>query len=170
MTLCLTGRLHSRVLAKSSRRDIFLVAPQTSKGPVSLASRAGQSPERLVLVVDDEPVVRTYMLRALGEAGFEVVVAGEEGEALALLGTGEAPTARVVVSDWTMPGMSGVQLAGILAERWPWLPVLLVSGQEPTGWAWPFLRKPFTPDQLVQAVGKLLPPEDGKGRLRLVET
>jgi CheY-like chemotaxis protein len=112
----------------------------------------------------------TPVLRALCDAGFQVLDAATGGEALVLLGSGEAPAVGLVISDWSMPGMSGVQLGAILAERWPRLPVLLVSGLEPVGWAGPFLRKPFTPDQLVQAVHNLLPPDDGKARLRLVES
>ena len=133
-----------------------------------MASRVEQNPARLVLVVDDEPIVRIFMRRALGDAGFQVLEAATGSEAIARIGSSEMPAGGLVISDWSMPGMSGVELAGILAERWPGLPVLLVSGQEPVGWAGPFLRKPFTPDQLVQAVQDLVPPEDGKARLRLV--
>jgi DNA-binding response OmpR family regulator len=120
-----------------------------------VAFRAEHPFGRPVLVVDDEPIVRSFVLRALGEAGFQALEAASGSEALALLGTGGAPAVGLVITDWSMPGMSGVQLAARLAEQWAGLPVLLVSGQEPTGWSGPFLPKPFTPDQLVEVVRNL---------------
>jgi hypothetical protein len=44
-----------------------------------------------------------------------------------------------------------------MAERWPAIPFLLVSGSPPLNWGGPFLHKPFAPEQLVTAVEHLLP-------------
>lgn len=59
-----------------------------------------------------------------------------------------------------MPGMNGLELAAAIAVRPPGLPVLLVSGQgsPPPSYEHRFLRKPFTPDDLVAAVPGFLPP------------
>jgi hypothetical protein len=42
-----------------------------------------------------------------------------------------------------------------VSQRWPELPILLVSGLPPAGWDDPFLAKPFTPEALIAAVSKL---------------
>ncbi len=82
---------------------------------------------------------------------------GEEAkELLATLG----PVVWLVVSDVQMPRMGGEELADLVAERWPKLPVLLTSGQghPPEGHTGPFLPKPYAPGALVSAVRALLPP------------
>jgi two-component system, response regulator FlrC len=59
-----------------------------------------------------------------------------------------------------MPGMNGVELAAVIEERWPGIPVLLISahGAPPASYTGSFLSKPFSPDTLVSAVSDLLPP------------
>ncbi len=68
-------------------------------------------------------------------------------------------TVQLLVSDIAMPGMTGVQLRARVGERWPTLPVLLISGQgePPAGHSSPYLTKPFTAEALVAAVDDLLP-------------
>lgn len=114
--------------------------------------------DMVVLVVDDEPAVCRLTTRVLTDAGFRVLEAhsGEEAEVqLASLGA----VIGLVVSDIHMPGMSGVQLAWIIEERWPSVPVLLVSGQGTPNldYRGGFLPKPFTPEALVAAIANLLP-------------
>ena len=122
-----------------------------------MASSTDRSAERVVLVVDDESIVRTIMERALVQSGLGVLVATTGKEALTILESG-ASEIRVVVSDVVMPVMDGIELTATIAERWPAIPVLLVSGSPPVNWDGPFLHKPFTPEQLVSAVEHLLPP------------
>ena len=119
---------------------------------------AGRSFERVVLVVEDEPTVRQYVVRALADVGFRVLVASNGGEALAVLSTLGATVVWLVISDIRMPAMDGLELAAVVTERWPTVPVLLVSGRPPLAWEGPFLHKPFTPGQLIDAVEGLLPP------------
>jgi DNA-binding NtrC family response regulator len=117
-----------------------------------------RSQERVVLVVDAEPVVCRLTARILTDAGFRVVEAHCGSEAVALLSTLNG-TVQLVVSDIAMPGMTGVQLAATIAERWPATPILLISGQggPTTGYSGMFLPKPFTPDGLLDTVGELVP-------------
>jgi CheY-like chemotaxis protein len=115
--------------------------------------------ERVVLVVDDEAVVRQYTSRALRDEGFRVWEAGDGAEARTLLEALGATVIGLVVSDVAMPRMTGDELATELAERWPTVPILLVSGQggPQTGYQGGFLRKPYTPEALIAAVAGLLP-------------
>jgi DNA-binding NtrC family response regulator len=121
-----------------------------------MGTPARQFSERVVLVVDDDDLVRHYMTRALKDAGFRVLEAHDGEEALRHLG---ATAIGLVVSDVAMPRVTGLELAKVIAERWPTLPVLLVSGEAvpPDGYRRGFLPKPFTPDTLVDTVNGLLP-------------
>lgn len=123
-----------------------------------MAARAERCAERVVLVVDDDELVRYFMVRSLAEGGFRVLVAANGAEALAMLTSLGAAVIWAVVSDFVMPVMDGVALAASMAERWPTIPLLMVSARPPTDWPGPFLPKPFSPPALVTAVEDLLPP------------
>jgi CheY-like chemotaxis protein len=122
--------------------------------------------ERVVLVVDDEEAVCRLVSRMLAEAGFHVVEAHCGDEAVALLSTLNGRV-QLVLSDIAMPGMTGTQLAAILASRYPRTPVILMSGQgePPADCPDLFLPKPFTPEALLDAVGHLMPRIDQTSRI-----
>ena len=120
---------------------------------------AAQSlPERVVLVVDDELVACRITARVLVDAGFRVLEVHSAFEAVALLSTLEGKV-ELVVSDISMPGMTGMELAARMADHWPSVPILLISGKggPPAGYPGTFLPKPFTWDVLLDAVGGLVP-------------
>jgi CheY-like chemotaxis protein len=81
----------------------------------------------------------------LVDAGFPVVEAHSGEEAAALLDALGPRKVGLAVSDIRMPGMSGVELAALMMDQWPTVPVLLLSGQggPPTGDPGPFLPNPF---------------------------
>ena len=114
--------------------------------------------DRVVLVVENEDRVRHSLARILTDAGFPVMEArsGDEAVAQIYLLRGKI---HLVVSDVAMPGLSGEALAVTISERWPSLPVLLISGAPPPAGIGesPFLRKPFTPEAFLDAVERLLP-------------
>lgn len=129
-----------------------------------MVAPAERSPERVVLVVDDEDTVRRITARTLTEAGFRVLEARDAAGALRLLAALGTHVVWLVVSDVAMPGMTGHQLAEVIAQQWPEVQVLLYSGRggpsrDFTGL---FLPKPFTPDTLVAAVSTLLPPSKAR--------
>jgi two-component system, cell cycle sensor histidine kinase and response regulator CckA len=133
---------------------------QSSRGDAegSMAAPAADSQAQVVLVVDDEDAVCGYMTRVLATAGYWVLRAHDGEEAVTLLETMMTPPG-LIVSDLAMPRMTGERLARVIAERWPAVPMLLVSGhRDPTGgYRGPFLQKPFTPGELIAAVSALLP-------------
>jgi CheY-like chemotaxis protein len=114
--------------------------------------------ERVVLVVDDEDVVRRLTTRVLTDAGFRVLEAQDGEEAATLLETLGTNGVGLVVSDIRMPRMDGLQLAALVSQRWPTMPLLLVSGQggAPEGYAGPYFAKPFRPETLLAAVTALV--------------
>ncbi len=108
------------------------------------------------LVVDDEPLVRATTADMLQTLGYETVEAGGGAEAIARL-EADAPY-DLIVSDHLMPEMSGLDLAAAVAERWPGVKMLIVSGYaevERLGQRVPRLAKPFREAELAEAVARL---------------
>src|SRR5688572_32958397 len=101
-------------------------------------------PARVVLVVDDEPIVLHMMERVLVEAGYSVQTASSGLQALELAGQWTTPP-DLLVTDLRMDGLNGCDLARLITQRHPTLQVLLVSAADPEHLepGWPFLRKPF---------------------------
>ena len=107
----------------------------------------------MILVVDDERPVRDVVRSILSAAGYEVMEAGDAGEALAVLRE-HAP--ELLLTDIVMPGLSGLGLAAQAHHLQPKLPVMFMSGfasqyeEELSGSV--CLRKPFTAGELLTAV------------------
>lgn len=81
-----------------------------------------------LLVVDDDANVRRIMVRSLQRSEAAVTEAGDAAEALRHINSNHAFDA--VVTDISMPGMSGIELAQTLTKRFPTLPMLFVTGAE----------------------------------------
>ena len=113
----------------------------------------------VVLVVDDEPVIRAFVSRALTLAGFEVAVAADGREALRLVVEDRVRPA-VVVTDIEMPGMTGIELAARLLALRPALRIVMMTGDPIRAEAArghpsivdEVLLKPMQTDALVEAV------------------
>ena len=112
---------------------------------------------RTVLVVDDEPLVRTLVRAALADAGLEVLEAGGPDEALELVGRHPGPI-DLVLTDVRMPGMRGNELVPLLSARRPGLRALYMSGyvDVPLAQVTPLIEKPFRLAELTAAVRDVL--------------
>jgi two-component system, cell cycle sensor histidine kinase and response regulator CckA len=118
---------------------------------------------RTILVVDDDPVVRNLVARALERIGYFVCEA-ESGELALELLARRTPAVDLVLTDIMMPQLSGLDLARLVAERWPELRLVFMSGgivpsatQRPSDVPEvPCLRKPFTSQQLAEWVRSAL--------------
>jgi DNA-binding response OmpR family regulator len=122
--------------------------------PTKLAVTAGR-----ILLIDDDSDVRGTVRELLEELGYEVHAA-ESGKAGLTMLPEIGPDLLIV--DFAMPDMNGADVARIIHEGWPSLPILFVSGHADTmalehavGDA-PFLRKPFRPGDLAMAVQQAL--------------
>jgi PAS domain S-box-containing protein len=116
-----------------------------------------------VLVVEDQESVRELAARLLKRLGYQVLQAGDGGEAL---GLAEKWKGRIslLITDMVMPGLSGPALAKRMRERRPALPVIYMSGYsdemvagrgrlETAGY---FLQKPFRLDEFAETVREAL--------------
>jgi signal transduction histidine kinase/CheY-like chemotaxis protein len=121
--------------------------------PLVVASRAAT-----ILLVDDEDIVRRATADMLADIGYTVVEAASGAEALRLVREGTA--CDLVVSDYLMPGMNGVDLIRHLRELAPGLPAMLISGYstiaEGSGSELSRLAKPFRQADLARSVAQLL--------------
>ncbi len=120
-----------------------------------------------VVVVEDDDGARAVTSRLLRQAGFEVREFPRGDLALAWMESENGgANLRAVVSDVMMPGISGVELARRVGQRWPRLRFVLMSGYSDTGeqlGALPgarpiILEKPFTSKRLLDAVDEAIRP------------
>jgi CheY-like chemotaxis protein len=118
----------------------------------------GQRP--VVLVVEDESLLRTTAMDMVEEAGFEAIAASDADEAIRILESRN--DIRAVFTDVQMPGsMDGLRLARVVRNRWPPVALIVTSGQTniaeaelPTGGR--FLRKPYEAAHVGAALDQVL--------------
>jgi CheY-like chemotaxis protein len=136
--------------------------------PVALpATRPSQQPVRtkVILLVEDEDMVRVLVRRILEASGYVVHEARNGQEGLELCEAHEGPI-DLLVTDMEMPELGGRELAKGALELRPDLNVIFMSGhsreavfQEDARKETAFLQKPFTPSLLAQTVRETLPPD-----------
>jgi two-component system, cell cycle sensor histidine kinase and response regulator CckA len=140
----------------SVESDILTTAPTQ---PLGQPQRGTET----ILLVEDEPSVRTLVRDELRKLGYRVVEA-KNGVEACLLATQQAGSLQLLLTDVVMPGMGGRELAQHLSVIKPDLRTLFISGytddvgimagqEEGTS---SFLQKPFTPEVLARAVRNLL--------------
>jgi CheY-like chemotaxis protein len=121
-------------------------------------------PRPVVLVVEDDTLVRLFTSDFLDEAGFKVFEAVNADEALTVLSA--RPDVQAVLTDIEMSGsMNGIALAKVVRERWPGVRIVLISGRSnpgpddhlPDGVA--FLTKPFLPTTVVNLLRQIITPQ-----------
>jgi CheY-like chemotaxis protein len=145
--------------------DVYLprVNGTAQKADSDAPAAAKRARHGVILVVEDEPLVRELVRGVLAAAGHSVRVADNAEHALGVVEQeGVAPD--VLLSDVVMPGMNGPQLVERLRSDHPQLKVVFMSGYAETKvGAAPatdanthFLQKPFKPEALLSLIGRLL--------------
>ena len=121
---------------------------------ISVAKRA------VILIVEDELLIRMNAVEMIVEAGFEVVEAASADEAIAILERRLDIT--VVFTDIQMPGsMDGLKLAAAVRHRWPPIKIVATSGQVKLGpgdlpEGGRFLQKPYSPAEIMETLRELI--------------
>lgn len=115
-----------------------------------------------ILVVDDEATILKMMELVLANAGYSVITTKSPREALEIYGSGAS--FDLIITDYKMPEMTGIELEAEILRRDPSARILLVSGyggidtalEALNKGAIDFLRKPFAPEALRDAVRSAL--------------
>jgi PAS domain S-box-containing protein len=145
--------------SKPGEGATFTLYLPASRGADASETRTNAEPALgRVLIVEDDTFVAELAAGMLTELGFECTVSHSAKEALERLAAGEKP--KLIFSDVIMPGgISGIELARKVRDRFPELPVLLTTGySEEVGGVhgFPVLQKPYEMDSLAGALANLL--------------
>jgi len=114
----------------------------------------------LVMVVDDEVLIRIVAVDMLRDAGFRVVEACSADEAITLLATGVAYD--LIFTDINMPGsVDGIGLVAYVKQRYPVVPVVVTSGgvalnELSEAGADAIIPKPYSEIALTRTIGRVL--------------
>lgn len=112
---------------------------------------------RTILLVEDQDTLRALMGRALRRGGYHVLAAANLEEVTRLL---DASTMGIdlLVTDWTLPGATGLDVLVAIRERRGDIGVLFMSGTDVPVAGFPLLLKPFGGQELLAKLRELLPP------------
>jgi PAS domain S-box-containing protein len=164
---------HIEVASEPQRGSTFTVylprADATPTAPEAVSDLDGADGDETILLVEDDPHVRSAVQRILARRGYRVLTASNGAEALDLAARHQGAL-DLVLSDVVMPGTSGVELLARLRERFGEVRTLLMSGYtehsvmqraDCPGNA-QVLQKPFSPQTLALRVRKVLDAEASK--------
>jgi len=140
--------------------------PQAAAPAEAIEAAAGSSEPAArgrgyrVLVVEDNDDVGKFSTELLEDLGYTVRRVASADAALAILAKDEF-SADLVFSDVIMPGMNGVELAGLIRERYPGLPVVLTSGYsnvlaESAHQGFELIQKPYSVELLSRILRKAI--------------
>jgi len=151
-----------------NRHNEMTKGKSPTHGIRAMNARNRYSTERIgepqtVLVVDDDPLIRPVEVQILASQGYNVLQAQSGAEALRLA---DSATIHLLLTDFVMPDVDGLELTRKLRTVHPETPVLMVSGSLPPTDKrienlahFGFLPKPFAVDELLQKVRTLIEAE-----------
>ncbi len=162
LALQLNGELKLKsTVGKGTTAELWI---PVSTSVVSQEEREDATPKEIqkvgpkrILLVDDDLLIAMSSADMLSDLGHEVVEAHSGKEALEHLGNGAG--FDLMITDYSMPGMTGAELAIAARERFPDLPILMASGYAdlPSGVELDVARlaKPYSQEQLAHEISKL---------------
>lgn len=114
---------------------------------------------KTVVVAEDEKLIRMLAAERFADAGYNVIESGHAGEALAAL---RDSVVHILFTDIHMPGgMDGLSLARLVRQQWPFIHILVASGdyhpaseEMPSGGC--FFRKPYLIDRVLDRAHVLM--------------
>ena len=157
------------------RRSQYGQRPESRTGPAGQAMgkiivdaaqmAANEQQKGLILVVEDESIIRDFVCEILADEGFSTHALESADEAAKFLDE-HADRVALLLTDILMPGtLNGADLANLSGNKWPQIPILIMSGHETpessgVQHSVTFIRKPWSFGQLLDGVDKAL--ESGK--------
>jgi DNA-binding NtrC family response regulator len=154
----------SSVLGKGSTFTIYLPQAESAVDGTEVAdirAEAAMSGRgHRILVVEDDQEVGQFSTELLQDLGYATKWVVNAREALAVLAEDELAF-DLVFSDVIMPGMNGVELATVIRERYPGLPVVLTSGYssvlaENAHRGFELIQKPYSVEALSRTLRKAI--------------
>ncbi|MCS7181969.1 MAG: ATP-binding protein [Thermoanaerobaculum sp.] len=118
-------------LGQGSCFQVWLPRSTRQLSPATARSEAPRSPQgqgQRVLSVEDEPMAREALSVALAALGYQITAVGSAEQALSLPDLAQF---QILLTDFGLPGMTGLELAACLVARVPHLKVVLMSGYDP---------------------------------------
>jgi two-component system chemotaxis response regulator CheY len=142
--------------------------PRTVFSDVSSEDASVSSPLSTILLVDDDPDIRSLTRTFLEHEGYAVYSSGDAERATQIFKN--VPQIDLLVTDLYMPQRSGMELAFDLKAMRTELPVLMISGghldeeqrDRLQGQGWSFLAKPFRLPELLSTVHRILAPLEAR--------
>jgi DNA-binding NtrC family response regulator len=112
---------------------------------------------RIILIIDDDSMILMILKQTLSKAGYRVITAASGEEGIALLSTSQAD---LVLTDYLMPGMSGIEVLNIIKQNQPLLPVIMLTGHGDVALtikaiqlgAVDFIEKPIHSKELIDVI------------------
>ena len=131
--------------------------------PRSLDRRAGKTSPRTILLIEADDVVRKALQRTLESRGYRVLQAITGEEAALLCRHHEGPI-DLLLSDISLPGLRGPDLARIVTDARPFTRILFLTAESEEAnmgagicpGCWLLIRKPFRPQELAVALQEFL--------------
>jgi two-component system, response regulator PdtaR len=127
---------------------------------IDMMAAVAERPAPVILIVEDDPLLRMLAVEFVEEAGFEMLEAGDADQAIAILESHSE--IAVLFTDINMPGsMDGLELALMVSNRWPAIAILIASGHvrlpladlPPNG---RFLGKPYRAEAIIAELHSLV--------------
>jgi DNA-binding response OmpR family regulator len=142
------------------------IEPISTAAPAKVPTRDQTNLPQRILVVDDDSDVRQLSVDVLTDSGYDVAAAKDGAAGWQAL---QADNYDLVITDNRMPRMTGLEMIEKLRAAHMTLPVLMATRQPPADefarqpWLKPdaTLQRPFSNDELLEAVKKILPQDDG---------
>ncbi len=157
---------------RGSTFTVYLPEAEPTTAPTQMPQQAGErlAGTETILVVDDQPDVRSMTRLVLQRFGYGVIAAASADQAIAAVAQAGAPP-DLLLTDVALGGTSGPELARALRQRVPTLPVLFMSGEADRSQLGPvevaddaaFVAKPFTAISLARSVRQALDRAAGRG-------
>ena len=120
--------------------------------------------EYKVLIIDDEPEIRALVTEVLADAGIKKIFGASDVRGALDLMANDSEIANLIICDWNMPGMTGVEFLRQIRAVHPDLPFLMITGradqtsvlEAKVSGVTAFVRKPFTLEQLEEKLKVLV--------------
>jgi CheY-like chemotaxis protein len=131
------------------------------KGPARVPRRRDKMEKKRILIADDEEIVRTLLLQALKPHNYEVDVVENGLEAVSHI---DKKSYDLVITDYVMPKMDGLELTRRIKSKHPSTPILVITGSGPVhdllkSGATAYIMKPFKIFELQDMVETILKEE-----------